>query len=47
MTQYLPYVLIAAVIAWLAWELWNAPAGWQDSEGWHAGPGVDEWEDRP
>lgn len=35
-------VLLFGVIAWL---VLTAPEGYQDRDGWHSGPGVDEWED--
>jgi threonine/homoserine/homoserine lactone efflux protein len=42
----LALIIVIASIAYLAWIAWmcrNAPYGWQDSEGWHAGePGDDQ-----
>lgn len=35
-------VALFAVITWLAL---TAPEGHQDRDGYHDGPGVDEWED--
>lgn len=36
-------VLLFGVITWL---VLTAPEGHEDANGWHPGPGVDEWEDR-
>lgn len=38
-------IIIAAWLigcAFLAWHLWGAPEGWQDENGFHFGPGMDE-----
>jgi len=38
-------IAFALLIAGIAYAIWTAPEGYQDSQGWHAGVGVDEWED--
>jgi hypothetical protein len=38
-------ICLALFMAWIVWEIVTAPEGHQDSNGWHAGAGVDEWED--
>jgi hypothetical protein len=46
---HLTAIIVGASIAYLlmfallGWMLRNAPAGWEDSDGWHAGePGDDQ-----
>ena len=42
------YAFIAFVVALfgaITWLILTAPEGHQDSDGFHYGPGVDEWED--
>lgn len=42
---YALIVFLVLLFGWILWEIWRAPEGHQDSKGWHAGAGVDEWED--
>lgn len=42
------YAFIAFVVGLfglITWLILTAPEGWEDREGFHRGPGVDEWED--
>ena len=37
--------LLVILFVAMLYVIWTSPDGYQDSDGFHYGPGVDEWED--